>query len=126
MNTSRYLEALTALSDESSIPKMQAYHKIDRPYLGVSNPHINDLTKAWRDELDLADRITLAATLWDTDIFEARVAAAKLLTQARMRPDDAAAWELLQSWVPDFDSWAIADHACMAAQKRLLADPQRP
>ncbi|MEH6391283.1 MAG: DNA alkylation repair protein [Sulfitobacter sp.] len=125
MNTSRYLEALTALSDESSIPKMQAYHKIDRPYLGVSNPHINDLTKAWRDELDLADRITLAATLWDTDIFEARVAAAKLLTQARMRPDDAAAWELLQSWVPDFDSWAIADHACSAIQKRLLADPAR-
>jgi len=32
---------------------------------------------------------------------------------------------LIQSWVPDFDSWAIADHACMAAQKRLLADPQR-
>jgi len=26
---------------------------------------------------------------------------------------------------PDFDSWAIADHACMAAQKRLTADPSR-
>ena len=29
------------------------------------------------------------------------------------------------SWVPDFDSWAIADHACMAGQKRLVADPSR-
>ena len=24
-----------------------------------------------------------------------------------------------------FDSWAIADHACMAGQKRLIADPSR-
>lgn len=27
--------------------------------------------------------------------------------------------------MPDFDSWAIADHACMAGQKRLVADPTR-
>jgi len=41
------------------------------------------------------------------------------------RPDDEAAWQLMQSWLPDFDSWAIADHACMAMQKRLVADPAR-
>ena len=67
----------------------------------------------------------LADALWRTDIFEARVAAAKLLTQARLRPDDGPAWELIASWVPDFDSWAIADHACIAGQKRLIADPSR-
>jgi 3-methyladenine DNA glycosylase AlkD len=47
-----------------------------------------------------------------------------LLTQARIRPDDAA-WALIQSWVPDFDAWAIADHASIAGQKRLTADPSR-
>ena len=55
---------------------------------------------------------------------EARIAAAKLLTQARIRPDDVA-WALIQSWVPDFDAWAIADHASIAGQKRLVADPSR-
>lgn len=70
-------------------------------------------------------RVDLADALWRTDIFEARVAAAKLLTQARLRPDDGPAWELIASWVPDFDSWAIADHACIAGQKRLIADPSR-
>ena len=50
--------------------------------------------------------------------FEARLAAAKLLTQARIRPDQEA-WDLIKSWVPDFDSWAIADHACMAGQRRV-------
>ncbi len=53
------------------------------------------------------------------------VAAAKLLTQARIRPDDTAAWDLIASWVPGFNAWAIADHASDAGQRRLLADPAR-
>jgi 3-methyladenine DNA glycosylase AlkD len=112
-----YLEALQL--------DMRAYHKIDRPYLGLTNPQINDLTKDWRQELELADRIALADALWQSDIYEARLAAAKLLTQARLRPDDTEAWRLIASWTPDFDSWAIADHVSMAAQKRLVAVPAR-
>jgi 3-methyladenine DNA glycosylase AlkD len=34
-------------------------------------------------------------------------------------------WETIKGWVPDFDAWAIADHACMAGQKRLVAVPAR-
>ncbi|WP_439149650.1 DNA alkylation repair protein [Sulfitobacter sp.] len=120
-----YLAQLTALADPDRVSQMQDYHKMDRVYLGVTNPQINDLTKIWREELDLADRVSLADALWQTDIFEARLAAAKLLTQARLRPDDEPAWQLMQSWVPEFDSWAIADHVCMAVQKRLIADPDR-
>ena len=120
-----YLAQLTALADPDRVSQMQDYHKMDRVYLGVTNPQINDLTKTWREELDLADRVSLADALWQTDIFEARLAAAKLLTQARLRPDDEPAWQLMQSWVPEFDSWAIADHVCMAVQKRLIADPDR-
>jgi len=104
---------------------MARYHKIDRPYLGVANPEIDALAKSWRRDLALDDRLMLAAALWDTNIFEARVASAKLLTQARIRPDDQDAWKLIKSWVPDFDSWAVADHAAIAGQKRLVADPAR-
>jgi len=100
------------------------YHKQSREVLGVPNPALNDLTKDWRRGLSVDERVALARALWDTDIFEARLAAAKLLTQARIRPDGAV-WELIKTWVPDFDSWAIADHACMAGQKRLVADPAR-
>lgn len=101
-----------------------AYHKAPRVYLGVTNPAINDVTKSWRQTLSVEQRVALARALWDTDIFEARLAAAKLLTQARIRPDDDV-WALIASWTSDFDSWAIADHACMAGQKRLVADPAR-
>jgi len=118
------LEELEALADPAKAAGMAAYHKVARPYLGVPVPAIEALTDRWRAELSLEDRLALADDLWRTNIHEARVAAAKLLTQARIRPDEAA-WALIRSWVPDFDAWAIADHAGIAGQKRLVADPSR-
>lgn len=118
------LDELQALADPVKAAEMAAYHKAPRAYLGVAVPQIEALTDRWRAELMLDDRLALAAALWRTDIHEARVAAAKLLTQARIRPDQAA-WELIVSWVPDFDGWALADHASIAGQKRLVADPSR-
>ena len=120
-------DALTALrtaADPTRAEGQARYHKQSREVLGVPNPVLNDLTKEWRQSLDVPARVNLAKALWQTDIFEARIAAAKLLTQARLRPDDGA-WEVIQSWLPDLDSWAIADHAMMAGQKRLTADPTR-
>ncbi|WP_299557979.1 DNA alkylation repair protein [uncultured Sulfitobacter sp.] len=120
-----FLAQLEALADPERAAGMRSYHKTARVYLGLTNPQLNDLTQQWRTELALPERLDVADGLWQTDIFEARVAAAKLLTQARLRPDDSAAWALIASWVPDFDSWTIADHVCMAGQKRLVADPTR-
>jgi 3-methyladenine DNA glycosylase AlkD len=119
-----YLDQIKAHADAERAEQVAAYHKAERPYLGVAVPVLNDLTKAWRKDLSVAERVTLADALWQTNIHEARVAASKLLTQARIRPDKDV-WTLLQSWVPDFDAWAIADHACTAIQKRLSADPTR-
>ncbi len=119
------LAALRAQGDPQKAAEMAAYHKVDRPYLGVANPAIDALAKGWRADLALDDRIALASALWTTNIHEARIAAAKLLTQARIRPDDNGAWRLIASWVPDFDAWAIADHASIAGQKRLVWDPAR-
>jgi 3-methyladenine DNA glycosylase AlkD len=118
------LQDLEALADPAKAAEMLGYHKAPRPYLGVPVPQIDDLADRWRAERNLDDRLTLASKLWQTNIHEARIAAAKLLTQARIRPDEAA-WQLIASWVPDFDAWAIADHASIAGQKRLVADPSR-
>lgn len=118
------LAQLHALADLTKAAEALAYHKADRPYLGLRVPQIEELTSQWRADLSLDDRIQLAADLWQSNIHEARIAAAKLLTQARIKPDQAA-WDLICSWVPEFDAWAIADHACIAAQKRITADPSR-
>ncbi|WP_424977069.1 DNA alkylation repair protein [Leisingera sp. S232] len=124
MDVSEALAQLSAKAEPGRAEQMAAYHKQNRKVLGVPNPATNELTKAWRQSLSVADRRDLASALWATDIFEARIAAAKLLTQARIK-EDGPVWDLLQSWVAAFDSWAIADHACSAISKRLLAAPDR-
>lgn len=118
------LAAIEAFADPERAVGTAAYHKTARRCLGVPNPVLNDLTTAWRRAMDVPTRVKIADGLWKADIHESRIAAAKLLTQARLRPDEEA-WRLICSWVPDFDGWAIADHACIAGQKRLVADPAR-
>lgn len=118
------LAALRAAGDPDRAVGAAAYHKAARTYLGVRVPVITELARGWREGLDTAGRVDLARALWDSDIHEARVAAAKLLTQARI-PDDGPVWRLIAGWAPGFDAWAIADHACDAGGRRLVADPSR-
>jgi len=115
---------LRALGDEAKAAEMAAYHKAPRVYLGVSVPAIDELARGWRADLDVPGRVALADRLWESDIHEGRISAAKLLVQARIRPDEEA-WRLIASWVPTFDAWAIADHAMKAGERRLVADPSR-
>jgi 3-methyladenine DNA glycosylase AlkD len=119
------LSALQAQADPARGAEMQAYHKIPRVYLGLGNPQVDGLVRDWRAACSLEGRIGLAAGLWDTGIHEAMIAAAKLLTQARIRPDDTAAWKLIAGWAEAFEGWAVADHACSAGGRRLVADPSR-
>ena len=118
------LAALEAAAEPGRAEQVAAYMKVVRPYLGTPMPAVNALTQDWRRALTLDERVTLAEGLWVTNIHEARIAAAKLLTQARIA-DDAPVWRLIVSWLPEFDGWAIADHACMAGQRRLTAHPER-
>lgn len=118
------LAALEQAGDAARAADMAAYHKAPRRYLGVPVPVIDALARDWRQDMDVAGRVMLADALWQTDIHEARIAAAKLLTQARIK-GDGPVWDLIASWVPQFDAWAIADHACDAGERRLVAEPSR-
>lgn len=119
------LAALDAQANPEKAAEMAAYHKSTRRFLGVSVPQIDDLADSWRADCTLDERLSLAAALWDADMHETRIAAAKLLTQARIRPDDEPAWALIQRWLPDLDGWALADHVMIAGQKRLVWQPSR-
>ena len=118
------IAALEACGDAEKALGAAAYHKVDRRYLGVPVPLIEDMARLWRAQATLDERIALADGLWHSDIHEAKIAAAKLLTQARIRPDDAV-WRTIAHWVPGFDAWAVADHACNAGGRRLAGAPER-
>ncbi len=119
------IDALKAHADPERAEQMHAYHKVDRVYLGLSNATTTALATEWRKSLDQAGLVDLAEGLWQSDIFEARIAAGKLFVQARMPPDDCLAWAWICSAVPRFDSWAIADAVAMGGQKRVVQDPDR-
>lgn len=118
------IAALRAEADPARAAQEAAYHKTSREVLGLRVPRVTELATQWRQDISVEERVALADALWASDIHEARVAAAKLLTQARLRPDDGA-WDLITSWVPQFDGWALADHTADAGARRLIADPSR-
>ena len=119
------LAALRAEADPKIAAREYASLKTDREILGLRVARITELAGEWRAEMDLSERLYLAQALWQSDIHEARIAAAKLLTQARIRPDDSGAWDLIVSFLPDFDNWAIADHMADAGARRVIADLAR-
>ncbi|MFN4153733.1 MAG: DNA alkylation repair protein [Paracoccaceae bacterium] len=122
------LETLEALSDPAKAAEAADYHKAPpdsgRRYLGLTPAQIDELVATWRADLSVEGRVSLAEGLWNTNVHDARVAAAKLLTQARLRPD-ARAWTVICMWVPELDVWALADLVTIAGQKRLMADRDR-
>ena len=60
MTVAEASEQLRKLADPTTIKGKDAYHKIDRTYIGTSNQILNDLRKDWRRALDLDQRIVLA------------------------------------------------------------------
>lgn len=124
MTADQLLSDLAELGEPARAAAAAGQHRVERRYLGVPGPALEALARRLRAELPLAERLELARGLWASDIHEARILAAKLLTQARIA-EDAGVWALILSWAPDFDGWAIADAACAAGERRLVADPRR-
>lgn len=122
---SEVLPRLNALADPAKAAEMARYHKTDRAVLGVSNPDIAHIVSTWRAERPVADWIAEADALWRSGVFEARIAAGKLLVKARLGEMDAPVWDLIAAWTPDFDGWAIADQAADAGGRRIMADLSR-
>ena len=71
---------------------MAAYHKVARPYLGVANPEIHALARRARKGVAAGELADMARGLWASNIHEARIGAASLLTLRRFRPDEAPVW----------------------------------
>lgn len=119
------LAALEANGNLQKADEMAVYHKASRRYLGLPMATIDSLVAEWRRDTSTAERVALAGGLWDSDVHEARIAATKLLTQARIPVDEPLVWHEVKRWVPTFDAWATSDHACKVAERRLIAVPDR-
>ncbi len=120
----------TALADLKKLanPKlavaMAKKHKVAREYLGITNPDLDTAYKAWRADTSVTQRVEIASYLWESNVFEARIAATKLLTQARIASDESV-WDALMGYLPEVDTLAISDQLSAAMARRLEAHPER-
>jgi 3-methyladenine DNA glycosylase AlkD len=119
------LAALNALMTPDMI--LDADHGVARNQAKPDIPmaQLDALARGWRKDLDIGARLTLGTALWETAAPAARILAAKLLTQARIKPDDSATWQQITVWLAECDNIVLSDVVCVAGSKRLLADPSR-
>lgn len=118
------LDQLRALANPELAERIAARHKSGRETLGLTPAQIEAAVAGWREGLDLDGRVALARQLWDSNIHEARFAAARLLVQARINPDDGV-WDTITEWAPQMDGPEITDAVMVAGSKRLVAHPER-
>ena len=118
------LDQLYSKANKIKAIQMKNSVKIDQVYLGISNPELDNIYKLWRMKIENEDRIKLATELWDSNIYEAKIVASKLLTQAQISNDEQV-WEEILRWIGTLDHPILADHVCSAGSRRLKADPSR-
>jgi 3-methyladenine DNA glycosylase AlkD len=100
-NTARVLAELRRLANPRNVAGMARFGIVGRRLLGISVVHLRAIARqAGRDH-------ALAAALWATGIFEARILAAFVAEPAKVTRRQANAW------AKDFECWADCDGLCI-------------
>jgi len=95
------LTSLERLADKRVLADMSGRYGIfTKKAFGVSMSNMNLLAKR------LGRNHELAAALWDTGWYEARMLASLIDEPARVTPAQ------MDAWVGDFDNWGIVDTVC--------------
>jgi len=118
------LADLRAAGDAARAARDQAANRTTRETWGVAAEVLNDTAKTLRGEFSVDHRVLIADALWQAKVFDARMLACKMMTQARIRPD-AGVWARLTEWVFQIDCRALSDAGAAAMSRRLMADLTR-
>ncbi|MEN8831513.1 MAG: DNA alkylation repair protein [Pacificibacter sp.] len=124
MTPENALDALNAEADEARAAKQKSHFGASNTYIGIAPGRLEEMARAWRKEVSFPERLELANALWMSGVFDARLMAAKLLTQARIK-DDQDVWAHITDWLAQAGTWAEIDALCSAGQRRLAADNSR-
>jgi 3-methyladenine DNA glycosylase AlkD len=104
MTVAEILDELRPLGSAENVAGMARFGIVTKMALGVPAKDLKEIAK--RAKKEAADRHSLALELWDTGIHDARAVA--YLTDDPKRVTE----EQMESWVRDFDNWAITDGTC--------------
>lgn len=104
MKAKEIISSLRALGSPENVAGMARFGILTKKAFGVSSADLKEIAKRARKEAE--DRHALAAELWATGIHDARIAAVHIDD-----PKQVTA-EQMDTWVRDFDNWAITDSTC--------------
>lgn len=121
LNLAVFMRELHGLGDAKRAIADQRYHKSSREHWGVSVPLCDKLTRTLCKGIADEELLSLAKDLWETNLFDPMVCAAKILSFPRLQPSQEL-WETIRNFLKKVDGWSLEDHLAHAAWKCILAD----
>jgi 3-methyladenine DNA glycosylase AlkD len=104
MTVPEIIKKLESLGTPENIAGMARFAIVTKKAFGISASVLKNLAKDLKKQVK--DRHQLALELWQTEIHEARAIACLI-----DNPQDVTEAQM-DSWVADFDNWAICDGTC--------------
>jgi len=122
-STQKIIVELRELRDQTRAEHDKQYHKSVRAHLGVTTPLIDKTIKPYIKELSELDLLELADELWQSNIYDAMIAAARIISHKKIQPSQKL-WSLIIRWMEDVDGWALEDNLARAAWKCISVNPE--
>ncbi len=119
-NNHDLLQEIKSLADPKKAIADQRYHKSRREHWGVSVPQCDKLAKSLKS-FQQEELLSIAKTLWMTDLFDPMMCASKILSLSCVKPSQAL-WNTIKTFLKSVDGWALEDGLAHAAWKCILAD----
>ena len=121
--TAAFIESLRERCGAARAEWDKRYMKSARAHWGVSTPEIVAAIRTLRP-LSEPIRLRVATELWREEVFDLRIAAARIVA-GLSDAADAKTWRFLTDRMAELDGWAIADNFADAAGPRIIASPDR-
>ena len=97
------------------------YHKSSREHWGVTAAKCDATIAIISKKYDNYQLMQLAEELWHTNIFDAMIAATRILSLKKVTPN-AELWQIINKFMLDIDGWALEDNLAHAARKCIIAN----
>lgn len=121
LNKTVFIRKLQELGDAMRAVADKRYHKSSREHWGVSRFACDKLVDSLCKDLADKELLSLARDLWETNLFDPMVCAAKIISFPRLQPSKEL-WKTIRYFLKQVDGWALEDHLAHAAWKCILAD----
>lgn len=121
MDLPSFMDQLKLLGSAERALQDARYHKSARVHWGVPVPICAEHTKQAVKGLTEPELLAFAKALWDTDLFDPMMCAAKILCMPRVKPSRDL-WHLLLHYLTKVDGWALEDCLAHVAWKCIRGD----